>query len=297
MDEPQFRLQRKPFVDVGGIEIFAPDMTATISACMTLAEVQRRLAAVGQWLPVDGDPSRPIGELLEINSTGPLRLGYGAWRDLLLGCQFTNMRGDLITAGGRAIKNVAGYDLTKWMVGQQGLLGKVVTITARTYRIPAAQLTVRFEPDVRMLNALLPTSCRPQWAMLNPTSLACGYLGGERMIEFVEQAIRRFHPLDMRRDDDALQSFSIEYTGGIVYRASVPPSRILEFVARCEVSQWAADAAFGSVRGQCDESALPALREAAAAVGGSLWRERGERPEDLTIDPVHRELLLRLVRI
>ena len=72
----------------------------------------------------------------EQNSTGPLRLGYGAWRDLLLGVQFTNGRGELITAGGRTVKNVAGYDLTKFMVGSHGVFGRLVTITTRTYRRP-----------------------------------------------------------------------------------------------------------------------------------------------------------------
>jgi hypothetical protein len=289
------RLQREPNVAPGGIEVFARDMTATISADMTLEEVQRRLAEVGQWLPVDGDPSLPVGELVEINSTGPLRLGYGAWRDLLLGCQFINARGKLITAGGRAIKNVAGYDLTKLMVGQQGLLGKIVTITTRTYRKPAARLSVRFGADVRLLNELLPTSCRPQWAMLNAASLVCGYLGDERMIEFVERAIGRFNPLSVSHDDDEIRSFSAGYAAGVVFRAAVSPMRILDFIARSKIGQWSADAAFGVIRGPCDESDLPAIREAAADVGGTLWRERGERVEDLKIDPVQREMLLRLV--
>ena len=67
---------------------------------------------------------------LEMNSTGPLRLGFGAWRDLLLGAQFYNGRGELITAGGRTVKNVAGYDLTKFMVGQRGVFGRLLTLTA-----------------------------------------------------------------------------------------------------------------------------------------------------------------------
>jgi len=114
------------------MDLQARDMTATFSADVTLAEAQRRLAEVGQWLAVDGDASWTLGRLVEMNSTGPLRLGYGAWRYLLLGCQFLNGRGELITAGGRTVKNVAGYDLTKFMVGQGWLFGRIVTITTRT---------------------------------------------------------------------------------------------------------------------------------------------------------------------
>src|SRR5207302_2677736 len=140
-----------PLVPPGGVEIFARDMTVTAAADVPLAELQHKLAELNQWLPIDGDPALPIGQLVEINSSGPLRLGYGAWRDLLLGCQFANHRGELITAGGRTFKNVAGYDLTKLMVGQQGILGRVVTITTRTYRRPAGALVLKLEPDVRRL--------------------------------------------------------------------------------------------------------------------------------------------------
>ena len=111
------RPPREPLVDDRGIDHHVRDMTATLGAAVTLAEAQSKLADATQWLPIDGDASTPLGRLVEENSTGPLRLGYGAWRDLLLGCQFRNGAGDLITAGGRTVKNVAGYDLTKFMVG------------------------------------------------------------------------------------------------------------------------------------------------------------------------------------
>src|SRR3954467_1530720 len=92
---PRFRPDRAPLVAPGAIEAHDRDMTATFAADVTLAAAQARLAELGQWLPVDGDPARPLGHLVETNSTGPLRLGYGAWRDLLLGCQYTNGRGEL----------------------------------------------------------------------------------------------------------------------------------------------------------------------------------------------------------
>src|SRR5207245_449153 len=117
MSDVAHRPPRQPLVPPGGHELFAADMTAAFAADVTLADAQGRLAEVDQWLPIDGDPARPLGHLVQVNSSGPLRLGYGAWRDLLLGCQFENARGELITAGGRAVKNVAGYDLTKLMVG------------------------------------------------------------------------------------------------------------------------------------------------------------------------------------
>src|SRR5205814_5332546 len=164
--EIEYRVDRTPLVPPGGADLQVRDMTATFSTDVTLAEAQTRLAEIGQWIPIDGDPTWTLGRLVETNSTGPLRLGYGAWRDLLLGCQFLNGRGQLITAGGRTVKNVAGYDLTKFMVGQNGVFGRIVTITTRTHLRPTGALLARFAPDVWQINRLLPTPCRPQWAAL-----------------------------------------------------------------------------------------------------------------------------------
>src|SRR5437867_12271072 len=80
----EFRPDRTPLVPPGGADLHARDMTATFSADVTLENAQAKLAELGQWLPIDGDSSWTLGRLVESNSTGPLRLGYGAWRDLLL---------------------------------------------------------------------------------------------------------------------------------------------------------------------------------------------------------------------
>src|SRR5207248_5943178 len=140
-----------PLVSPGQIEHHITDLSATFSAEVTLAEAQETLRKNDQWLPIDGDPHTRLSALVERNSTGPLRLGFGGWRDLLLGVQFSNGAGELITAGGRTVKNVAGYDLTKFMVGQYGIFGKVVTLTSRAYKAPDAALLVRFDPDVKKL--------------------------------------------------------------------------------------------------------------------------------------------------
>jgi hypothetical protein len=277
------------------MELFDRDMTVTIAADVPLAAVQERLAAIGQWLAIDGDPARPVGRLVEINSTGPLRLGYGAWRDLLLGCQFRNGRGELITAGGRAVKNVAGYDLTKFMVGQQGIFGQIATITARTYRRPAGALLVEREPDVRAISELLTTPLRPQWAILTADRLRLGYLGDQPALEFWASRMQGERRSIDHDTEDRLKLFSRPYDQGVTFRASVPPARLREFASSAPLTYWGADAVFGIVRGCCDESALPALRQAASAIGGTAWREAGESIDDLAAgNPAQHQLLLRL---
>jgi hypothetical protein len=255
-------------------------MTATFAADVTLAEAQRRLAEFGQWLPADGNPDATLGDLVDFNSTGPLRLGYGAWRDLLLGMQFTNGRGQLITAGGRTVKNVAGYDLTKFMVGQRGVFGTLVSVTVRTYRRPAGALLARFHADYSVLSNLLPTALRPQWAVFTPDELLCGYLADTTTLDWYEANVRAAEPSSVFRrslDVDAQHRAQLWSSPADrpTFRASVPPSRVLDFAASARLQRWAADAAFGIVTGPVTSVAEQrALRDAASALNGIVTFRR-----------------------
>jgi hypothetical protein len=263
-----------PLVAPGEIDLHVSDMTATFAADVTLGAAQGKLAEVGQWLPVDGDGDSALGDLIAFNSTGPLRLGYGAWRDLLLGVQFANGRGELISAGGRTMKNVAGYDLTKFMVGSAGVFGRIVTLTVRTYRRPAGALVARHRADVGILNRLMTTPLRPQWAMLTADALLCGYLGDERTLEYFRSTLGQSEPLAVEErsveEDMAVRGELWQARGMLTYRAAVPPMRTGDFVGKAG-GEWVADAAFGTVFGsdvQADR--IAPIREAAESVGGSV---------------------------
>jgi len=282
------RPDRDPVVPPGHVEVYARDMTVALSADVALATVQAHLAAHDEWLPIDGAPAASIGPLIERNSTGPLRLGYGAWRDLLLGCQFHNGLGELITAGGRAVKNVAGYDLTKFMVGQHGAFGRVVTATTRTYRRPAGALLARFAFHPDRLNALLPTPCRPQWAMVVPGAasgapeLHCGYLADERTLAYYRAALPAHGPLDVLEQtldaDTALRAR--HWLGGAdeTFRAAVPPGTVADFVAAAGLQAWAADAAFGVIVGPLAGIDFARVASAARSLGGRATATRDGRP-------------------
>src|SRR4030095_7867826 len=96
LDMNATRPDRTPLVPPGGIDHQFADMTATFAADVTLKQAQTSLGARHYWLPIAGDEELSLGQLIEHNSTGPLRLGYGAWRDLLLGVQFRDGRGNLV---------------------------------------------------------------------------------------------------------------------------------------------------------------------------------------------------------
>ena len=120
------------------------DLTITVEAGMTLAALNTKLAAEGQWLPLDAPmPARAtIGGVLAANINGPHRLGTGGPRDSVIGIRVAEAQGVLIKAGGRVVKNVAGYDLNKLFIGSLGTLGIIVETTFKLVPLPRAKATV-----------------------------------------------------------------------------------------------------------------------------------------------------------
>jgi glycolate oxidase FAD binding subunit len=148
-------------VDLGGltgvIDYPARDMTITVQAGITLAELQRLLAAEGQRLPID--VPRPeqatLGGALATNISGSRRLGAGTLRDYVIGISTVNDEGQETKAGGRVVKNVAGYDLCKLHIGALGTLGIVTQVTLKVRPRPETQALLTFGCAGTELEALL----------------------------------------------------------------------------------------------------------------------------------------------
>jgi glycolate oxidase FAD binding subunit len=132
------------------------DLTVTAEAGLSLAALQRTLAAARQWLPLD--PAYPeqatLGGLIATADTGSLRQRYGGIRDMLIGLSFVRYDGQVAKAGGRVVKNVAGYDLMKLMTGSYGTLGLLSQVTFRTYPLQEASQTVVFAGSAAAIAAL-----------------------------------------------------------------------------------------------------------------------------------------------
>jgi glycolate oxidase FAD binding subunit len=120
------------------------DLTVTVEAGMKFARLQEILATAGQFLPLD--PAYPdratIGGIIATADTGSLRHRYGGVRDLLLGISFVRADGKIAKAGGRVVKNVAGYDMMKLFTGSYGTLGILTEVTFRVYPVPTNSGTV-----------------------------------------------------------------------------------------------------------------------------------------------------------
>jgi glycolate oxidase FAD binding subunit len=120
------------------------DLTVTVEAGIKFAKLQETLATAGQFLPLD--PAYPdratIGGIIATADTGSLRHRYGGVRDLLLGMSFVRADGKIAKAGGRVVKNVAGYDMMKLFTGSYGTLGILTEVTFRVYPLPTNSGTV-----------------------------------------------------------------------------------------------------------------------------------------------------------
>jgi glycolate oxidase FAD binding subunit len=94
------------------------DLVATVEAGVPMDALARRLAEDGMWLALDapGRPERTVGSVVATATAGPLRAGFGPVRDHVLGCAVVTGDGRIVKPGGRVVKNVAGYDLTKLQV-------------------------------------------------------------------------------------------------------------------------------------------------------------------------------------
>jgi glycolate oxidase FAD binding subunit len=235
-------------VAAGQIDHQPADMAVTVAADVPLSEVQAQLATAGQWLGLDGDPKRPVGWLMQHDSTGPLRLGFGGWRDLMTGVQFTDGRGDLVTVGGMTVKNVAGYDLVKFMVGSHGCFGTPVTVTLRTYRLPEAALVASVEPTSGIVPDLLESAAPPQWMLLMPDGLRVGWLGKEREISSLTPVLGQTMAVE-RRDlaEDAEERRQALDPGPELVRLYVAPTDLSPLLAELPRNRWAVDPVFGVV--------------------------------------------------
>ncbi len=131
------------------IDHAAGDLTVTVEAGMRFAELQALLAKANQFLAID--PSYPqdatIGGIVATADTGSFRQRYQGVRDMLLGISFVRADGKLAKAGGRVVKNVAGYDLMKLFTGSYGTLGVITQVTLRVYPLPEASQTMILSGD------------------------------------------------------------------------------------------------------------------------------------------------------
>jgi len=190
------------------------DLTATAEAGIGCDLLRQQLADRGAWLAVDppGLAGRTLGSGVATGASGPLRQGFGPVRDHLLGVTFVTGDGRIIQSGGRVMKNVAGYDLTRLQAGGFGAFGVIVLVHLRLRALPRADTTFVLEggredltqvsEDIRA-SGLAPAALElvsPALARRERWVLAVRLAGSAALVASEEAALRaaarsRFAPL------------------------------------------------------------------------------------------------------
>jgi glycolate oxidase FAD binding subunit len=296
------------------IDYPARDMTITVQAGITLSELQRILATENQRLPVDVPfPDRAtLGGALAANASGPRRYGFGTLRDYVIGISVVNDRGEAVKAGGRVVKNVAGYDLCKLYTGSLGTLGVITQATLKVRPNVEASAPLAFAGAGgkvgEILDRLHGSRTRPCALELlssaasrdivpeaNDWLVLVGFEDNRTATTWqVEQCRQELTGLGVElvrhwRDADthpvwtALTDWPLGDTGGapIVFKASVPPSSVAEFCRQAldGAPQLLAQAGNGIIHGRLSDpdaadAFLNRLRTEAAKNGGSVTLTR-----------------------
>jgi glycolate oxidase FAD binding subunit len=176
------------------LEHEAGDLTCTMEAGIRLSALNAALARYGQRLSLDppGDPT--IGALVAENLSGPLRHRFGAPRDLILGVTLVLADGTIASAGGKVVKNVAGYDLARLVCGSRGRLAVIARASFRLHPLPKTARTLVVETDDTpgAVRTLLRSQLQPSALdLLHPGRIAVLFEGSERAVEAQLAAARR----------------------------------------------------------------------------------------------------------
>jgi glycolate oxidase FAD binding subunit len=297
-----------------GITEYTPgDLTLTARSGTTLREIRDAVSPHGQWLALDpfGSDDGTIGATIATASAGPLATRFGAPRDLTLGLEFVSGRGATVRGGGRVVKNVAGFDLTRLLTGSWGTLGVITEATVRLHARPETEVTLAVAPptngdqiDVGRVRAALkrwafvPLSCEVVNDALGRQIGAGGAavifrLGGNS--EAVAEQRRTVGELGAAREIDASVWHSLRAADGdaaLVLRLSRAPADVgatwadaLGITAPYASARVSASPARGIVRCAI-QSVGVSMKQCASILAGGHSRVVAERaPADLWSAP------------
>lgn len=175
------------------LEHEAGDLTCTVEAGVRLSRLQAELARHWQRLSLDPPADPTIGGLLATNASGPLRHRFGAPRDLVLGVTLVLADGTVASAGGKVVKNVAGYDLAKLVCGSEGRLGLIARVALRLHPLPPSSATLVVETDepAEVVRALRLSQLQPSAVdVLHPGRVVVLFEGRAGAVEAQLEAAR-----------------------------------------------------------------------------------------------------------
>ncbi|MFZ2123251.1 MAG: glycolate oxidase subunit GlcE [Rhodoferax sp.] len=309
-----------------GILSYEPsELVVTVRAGTPLAELEAALAEKGQCLafepPRFGNLSGTCGGMVAAGLSGPARASVGGVRDYVLGVQLINGRGEHLTFGGQVMKNVAGYDVSRLMVGALGTLGLLTEISLKVLPVAPAEATLVFDLDQASALAQLHrwgaqplplnASCwvRDDTAANAPELLFVRLRGAIAAVEsactkmLAEVPGRRLDNAQAGPDWSACRDLKLPFFTAVspeptaLWRLSLPPTAPVLDLPWPQLVEW-----HGGQRWlRAPESAREPLCQAASAVGGSAGlfmaasdaattAKNGFAPLTPAVEQIHRRL-------
>lgn len=298
------------------IDYPARDMTITVQAGITIAKLQSILQAEGQQLPVEIPfPDRAtLGGAIATNASGSRRYGFGTLRDYVIGISVINDQGEEIKAGGRVVKNVAGYDLMKLYTGSFGTLGIITQVTLKLKPLSEASALLALPVNTVMIGTMLDllhaTRTRPVVLDLlsgsaceavkrvhafdlpaegNNACLIVGFEDNAKGVAWQIEQLKHELPREMRsplRECDFdqrdslmrfLRDFPLRSDAAFTFKANMLPSAVADFVLNA--LQYApllqAHAGNGIIVGHVDDLTLEQARKLTEHLGDLAARAKG----------------------
>lgn len=300
------------------------DLVISVQAGATLADIARAVSPHNQFLALDPSVhvSTTIGSIIATNAAGPMRYAHGTPRDHVLGLEVVTGDGRALEFGGRVVKNVAGYDIVRLIVGSRGRLGFITRVNLRLKPLPdvdrTASVTVdSYEAAVDVVDAIhdarldpvaLEIVSEPTWAVL------VRFHGNQLA---VADGLERVGGLGRSQELEGGASWETlglaEAAAPVVLRVANVPSRLRQSMesarqlaerAGLSNARYAVHAGNGIIRvlaGAAGPDAADAMVEARASIvqhGGSLRAERipGIHVED-DIDRANRALMEQITKV
>ncbi len=307
-----------------GVIAYEPtELAITVRSGTPLAEVEALLAEHGQAFPFEpphfGERAT-IGGMVAAGLSGPCRPYAGSVRDAVLGVRMLNGQGEVLQFGGQVMKNVAGYDLSRLMVGALGVLGVLLEVSLKVMPQPPGRITLVREQDQASALALM-----QRWAGQALPIAGSAWLNGQLYVRVAgsEEALSETQSIlggtaMAATDADAfwtavreqqLACFAGEHP---LWRLSVPPATAADAIPGVELIEWggalrwlrtepAGGAAAGAEAGHGSGTSIAGVRAWAAAAGGhaTLFRSGASMPPPTDgvfapLSPVVRRLHRRL---
>jgi glycolate oxidase FAD binding subunit len=265
--------------EFAGIVAYEPrELVLTVGAGTPLRDVEAALVAERQMLafePPHFGPGATIGGAVAAGLSGPRRPYAGAVRDFVLGANIVNGKGEALAFGGRVIKNVAGYDVSRLMTGALGTLGVLTEISFKVLPLPVAETTIRLEmTEAQAIEAMNRWAGQPL-----PLSATCWHAG--TLTTRLSGAASAVSSARVKLGGEEVpgganfwaglrEQTAAHFAGAPLWRISVPQTTGPLAVVQPQLIEWG-----GGVRWITGALDADALRREVAARGGHVTLFRG----------------------